>query len=212
MIHVVTPENRHLYERQLLEQHRLRHDVYIKERKWSGLHDRGGLEYDAYDTEDATYLLAIEDGDVVGGTRLSPTTKPHMLEEVCPQLATVRGIPRGHDIRDWTRIYVRHDRRDGRYGGAVVGQLFTATFEYCLEQGIRALNVTFEAWWFPRLQLLGWKMTPLGLPGLIEDEWWVAVTMPIDQDTIRATRAHNKVEGEVLVQQGIARYTQEKVA
>jgi len=212
MIHVVTPENRHLYEAELLDQHRLRHQVYIVERKWRGLEDRGGLEYDRYDTDETTYLLAIERGRVIGGTRLFPTLRPHMLEEVCPQLAAVRGIPRAPDICEWTRIYVTKERREGAYGGAIAGQLFSATFEYCIEHGIRALNVVFEAWWLPRLSAQGWKMQVLGVPDMIDGDWWMAVTMPIDEETLRATRAYNRIEGDILVQRGIRRRESGKVA
>lgn len=212
MIHVVTPENRQFYEAELLEQHRLRHEVYILERKWRGLEDRDGLEYDRYDTDDTTYLLAIEDGTVIGGTRLFPTLGPHMLAEVCPQLAEVKGIPRAPDIWEWTRIYVSKERREGRYGGAVAGQLFSATFEYCLEQGVRALSLVFEAWWLPRLQAQGWKMKPLGVPDVIDGDWWMAVTLPLDEETLRTTRSYNKIEGNILVQRGLRRHRQSKVA
>lgn len=212
MIHVINPENRHLYGAELIEQHRLRHAVYIVERKWRGIEDRGGLEYDRYDTDETTYLLAIEDNRVIGGTRLFPTLRPHMLEEVCPQLAAVQGIPRAPDILEWTRIYVSKDRREGAYGGAIAGQLFSATFEYCLELGVSALNVVFEAWWLPRLTAQGWKMKPLGVPDMIDGDWWMAVTLPLDEETLRATRAYNKIDGEILVWRGIQRRKAIKVA
>jgi len=74
VIHVVTAENRALYEREMREFHRLRHDIYIGERKWQGLRSTDGLEYDDFDTDQATYFVAIEHDRVVGGyPRWSPT-------------------------------------------------------------------------------------------------------------------------------------------
>jgi len=203
MIHIITAENRALYRAEMLEYHRVRHDVYIVERKWVGLEDRNGLEFDRYDTDETTYLLAIEDGRVLGGTRFFPSTRPHMLEEVCPQLAEVRGIPRGDDIWEWTRIFVVKDRRDGRFGGTVVGQLFSAALEYGLANDVTALSVVFEAWWLPRLQGQGWKLKPLGLPGLINGDWWIAALLLLDPETLFATRGFYGLEGPVLTHRGL---------
>lgn len=204
MIHVITAENRHLYERELLDHHRLRHEVYIVERKWVGLQDRGGLEYDDYDTDETTYLLAIENDRVLGGTRLYPTTRPHMLEQVCPQLAEVHGIPKSDDIWEWTRIFVVKDRREGPHGGAVVGQLFSAALEYCLAQDVDSLSVVFEAWWLPRLHRQGWKLKPLGLPGLINGEWWIAASLPLDLETVLTTRGVYDLKGPLLAYRGVS--------
>jgi acyl-homoserine lactone synthase len=97
MIHVVTSANRHLYEPELLMHFRLRHEVYVVERNWKELERADGLERDQFDNQDATYILAIDTGEVVGGSRLIPTTHPHLLSEVFPHLASVRGLPRAAD-------------------------------------------------------------------------------------------------------------------
>jgi acyl-homoserine lactone synthase len=206
MIHIVTRENRHLYERELIEQHRIRYEVYIVERKWDGLQVRNGLEYDQFDDDDTIYILAIENGRVVGGGRMYPTTKPHLMSDVCPQLANVKGVPIGPDIFEWTRLYVVKDMRDGgRYGSAIVGQLFSGGLEYALEEGMTELSLQFEAFWFPRLQQHGWKIKPLGLPTLIRNDWWIGATIPVSEEVVRSTRAFYRIEGPLLVRRGITR-------
>ena len=52
-IHVVTKHNRHLYEGYFDPYFRLRHDIYVKQRKWMALDRPDGREIDQFDTEDA---------------------------------------------------------------------------------------------------------------------------------------------------------------
>src|ERR1041384_1478666 len=94
MIHVITGANRHRYAAELLAHFRLRHEIYVVERNWKDLARADGLERDQFDDVDATYILAIDDGQVIGGSRLVPTTRPHLLSEVFPYLASVRGPSR----------------------------------------------------------------------------------------------------------------------
>jgi N-acyl-L-homoserine lactone synthetase len=66
MIHVISADNRHVYE-DVLDQHfRLRHEIFVEERKWEVLRRPDGREIDAYDNEDAIYLLALDGRRVLG--------------------------------------------------------------------------------------------------------------------------------------------------
>jgi acyl-homoserine lactone synthase len=212
MIHVIANENRHLYQPQLLEHHRIRHQFYIEERRWDGIESRDGGEYDQFDNDDTIYCLSIEDGRVLGGTRLYPTVKPNLLSSVWPELADVRGIPSGPNLYEWTRLFAIRERREGRYGGAVLGEIFAGSLEFCLEEGISALTCIFEAWWLPRMQQHGWDLKPLGLPTLIKGEWWVAALIPVDAEMVRSTRAYYHVEKPVLVRNGLTSVRRAKVA
>jgi acyl-homoserine lactone synthase len=206
-IHVITRENRHLYQRELLDSHRLRHACYIVERKWAGLQDRDGLEFDQFDDDSTIYLLSIDNGRVIGGSRMYPTTRPHVLSSICPQLANVKGVPAGPDIWEWTRLFVAKDRRgDGRYGAtAVAGHIWAGSLEFALSEGIRELSVQFEAFWFPRFQQHGWKIKPLGLPTLIDNDWWIGAALPVTEESVLSTRAFYGIPGSVLVRRGLLR-------
>jgi N-acyl-L-homoserine lactone synthetase len=59
-VHVVDDDNRDLYEEDLDQHFRLRRDVFIGERQWRALIDRGGREIDQFDGPSAVYLLGIE--------------------------------------------------------------------------------------------------------------------------------------------------------
>src|SRR3569833_3606111 len=91
MIHAISAVNRHLYE-DVIEQHfRLRHDVFVEERRWETLRRPDCREIDSYDDEDTVYLLALEGRRVIGGHRLYPTATPSMLCVVFLHLALVCG-------------------------------------------------------------------------------------------------------------------------
>jgi acyl-homoserine lactone synthase len=198
MIHIVTEANRDDYVDQLNEFHKLRHDIYVVERGWTGLRSVDGREYDQFDDGRSTYVLSIEEDRVIGGARLRPTTLPHMLEEVCPQLAEVRGIPRGSNIIEWTRVFVIKERREGRYDGKAIGEIFAGVVEYCERIGARQVQFVFETRWLQRFSEIGWKLKPLGLPDYIANDWWMAATFEVEPQLTRALRRYFHLEGEVL--------------
>lgn len=187
MIHAISAVNRHLYE-DVLDQHfRLRHHIFVEERRWETLRKPDGREIDAYDNEDTVYLLALEGRRVIGGHRLYPTTKPSMMSEVFPHLAAVRGCPANPLVWEWSRYFVVRDRRDG----ALNLQLMAAVQEFCLDQGIAQVSAIMETWWLPRFHEAGFIVTPLGLPALVENAWTMAATIDIRQET--ADTLHDRV-------------------
>jgi acyl-homoserine lactone synthase len=184
MIHAISAANRHPYE-DVIEQHFcLRHEIFVGERKWETLRKPDGREIDSYDNEDTVYLLALEDRQVVGGHRLYPTTKPSMMSEVFPHLASVRGCPADPLVWEWSRYFVVRDRRDG----ILNLQLMAAVQEFCLDQGIARVSAIMETWWLPRFHEAGFVVTPLGLPALVEGAWTMAATIDIREETLDALR------------------------
>lgn len=187
MIHVVTYQNRSSYASEIEEHFRIRHDIYVTERKWMKLARADGRECDQFDNEDAIYFLAIDGKTVIGGSRLVPSLKPHLLSEVFPQLA-LKGVPRHDDIFEWTRVHVVKERREGRNRGQALGEIFCGIIEYCLANGINALTAIVEMWWLPHFHEMGWRLEPLGLPELIEGEWSAAILLHVDADALESSR------------------------
>jgi acyl-homoserine lactone synthase len=201
MIHVVDRDNRHLYAKEIEEHFRIRHRIYVEERRWMALERPDGREVDQFDTEDAVYLLAIERGKVVGGTRLVPTLGPHLMADVFPFLANVRGIQRGPDTMEWTRIFVvpEHRGRDSK----ILHTVLAGMFEYCLRNEISTITVVMETWWLPRFLELGWEVKPLGLPAVIEGMNCVGTMITVDEAAYRRTLAFKGVTGPVIVEAGL---------
>uniref|UniRef100_Q07P70 Autoinducer synthesis protein n=1 Tax=Rhodopseudomonas palustris (strain BisA53) TaxID=316055 RepID=Q07P70_RHOP5 len=181
MIHVISASNRHLYD-DVLEQHfKIRHQIFVEERGWNTLRRPDGREIDSYDNDETIYLLALDGRRVVGGHRLYPTTKPTMMSEVFPHLASVRGSPSDPQIWEWSRYFVVPDRRDGNLNL----QLMAAVQEFCLDEGIAQVSAIMELWWLPRFQQAGFVVAPLGLPALIENAWTMAALIDVSEDTLK---------------------------
>ena len=197
IIHTVTSQNRHDFESELDQHFRIRHDIYVGERKWMKLAKPDARERDQFDGDDAIYLLAVDGKAVVGGSRLIPSVKPHLLSEVFPHLA-LKGVPRSADIYEWTRVHVVKERREGRNRGQALGSVFCGVAEYCLAEGISTLTAVVEMWWLPHFHEMGWVVNPLGLPELIESEWSIAVSLLIDKETLESTRVMFGIKESVL--------------
>jgi acyl-homoserine lactone synthase len=193
-VHVITGENQHLYRDKIEEYFRLRHEVFVEERGWRDLHRSDGRDVDAYDNENAVYLLAVDQDRIVGGQRLYPTLLPHMLSEVFGHM-TQRRLPRAHTIFEWTRYFVIKERRMGRTDC----RLLVGIQQFCLEEGITELTAAVEMWWLPRWQQVGFKVRPLGLPVMIEGQPCIAASIRISQDSLDQVRRFAGLRGPNLV-------------
>lgn len=194
-IHVVTHANRARYADLIELQHKVRHDVFVGERGWKAIERPDGRDVDAYDNEHAIYLLAVDGSKLVGGQRLYPTTRAHMLSEVFPHLVQVRrGLPTGPDVYEWTRYFVVRERRTGRTDC----RLLAAMQQYCLDEGISSVTAVAETWWLPRVHMIGFKTKPLGVPQVIEGQPTIAVEVPISSESLASVRSHAGLRGTAL--------------
>jgi acyl-homoserine lactone synthase len=199
---VITSENKHLYRDEIEQHHRLRHEIFVGERGWIGLERPDGRDVDAYDDEHSVYLLAIDAGRVVGGQRLRPTTRPHMLADIFSHLAQ-RGLPSRPDVLEWTRYFVVRERRFGRTDW----RLLAAVQDYCLDEGISELTAVVEMWWLPRWQQAGFRTRPLGLPQLVEGQPTLAVSIDVSPSTLELVKRRSGLGDAKLVRRGLATET-----
>ncbi len=188
-VHVITGSNRHLYERELDEHHQIRHRIYIEELRWRGLTPRDDKrEYDQFDTADTVYLLGLEKGHVIGGLRLMPTTGPHLIGDVFSRFASERGVPRRPDIAEWTRIFVVPNRREEHSGSKVGSTVIASMIDYGLQEGLSGISVVMNTFWLPKFHKYGWRVRPLGMPDIHDDEWLIAVQIDVTQEALAGVR------------------------
>lgn len=205
-VHVITRENRDLYEDSIQQYYRLRHEIFVDERGWHDLRRPDQREIDAYDNDHTVYLLAIDAGRVVGGQRLYPTLLPHMISEVFPHMAQ-RGIPQAVDVLEWTRYFVIKPRRTGRTDC----RLLAALQEFCLQEGISEVTAVVEMWWLPRWQQAGFKVRPLGLPQMIEGQSCIAAAIEISEQSLEHVRRIAGLRGAALVREGLVPHSTRRV-
>jgi acyl-homoserine lactone synthase len=115
VIHIVTPDNESFYRDEMEQAYHLRHQVFVKEMGWHNLAKPDGREIDQFDNKHAVHMLYIEEGKVLGYQRMLPSTRPHLLSEVMPELCEVER-PVGAHIWEWTRFCVARERREKSRG------------------------------------------------------------------------------------------------
>lgn len=194
-IHVVTDENKAGYAGIFDEYFRLRHDIFVGERGWSDLERPDGRDLDAYDNEQATYLIAIDNGRVIGGLRLYPTLLPHMISDSFTHLVRGRNVLSGPTILECTRYFIVRERRMGRTDC----RLLAAFQQFCLEEGVTEVTAVVEMWWLPRWQQAGFKVRPLGLPTMVEGQPCIAAAIQISEDSLRHVSRLAGLRGSCLV-------------
>jgi len=194
MIRVVHQGNRSHFNELMDRQFRLRHEVFVKERGWTGLEVDGAYEKDQYDNESATYLIAADDrGAVAGGFRLYPTTLPHMLTEQFPTL--VEGsIPRRTDMLELTRFAMRKTERRSRH----YFELLVAIQEYGLAEGLAGYTSVISPLRLPILQGFGFEIEPLGLPQSIDGDAAMAVFFTVSEAGLARVRKAANIDLSVL--------------
>ena len=121
MIHIVTAENEFHYRDEMEQAYRLRHRVFVKEMGWRNLSKPDGREIDQFDDKHAVHMLYIENGKVLGYQRFLPSTRPHLLSEIMPQLCEVER-PVGAHIWEISRHCVAPNQQfgSGRYASTLV--------------------------------------------------------------------------------------------
>ena len=186
----------------LLERnYRLRHAIFVDIQGWEAIRRPDQRDVDAFDTDDSTHLLLVADDDqLVGGSRLTPLDKPNLLQTVFPGL--VQGaFPASPSLgADWTRFYVRPDRREGRRRTPESAALFCAIMEYALLQGYCFLTFVSTIYMLEHGVSVGWRITPLGAPALIDGKPTIAAWIEVSEEALDNVRRVTGQPGPVLAE------------
>ena len=136
MIEVVTPDNESRYRDQLEQAYRLRHRTIFEEQEWGGPTDQDPCVLDEFDDMHAVHMLYVVKGKVFGYQRLLPTTGPHVLSDILPQLCIERP-PVGPHIWEMSHYCIDPDHPWGRPGSAAIASaLGMGLVEWGLECGV----------------------------------------------------------------------------
>jgi acyl-homoserine lactone synthase len=201
-VHVISRDNRHLYSGILEDYFRLRHQIYVVERKWMALDRPDKREIDQFDTDETVYLLGLEGRSIIAGMRLVPTMMPTLLSDLFPKLS-IDGPVRRADVYELSRIFVIPSRRGEHAGPRVEAVIRAATMEYGLSIGLSAFTIVLETWWLPRLLDQGWIARPLGLPIDVDSMSTVAVLVDVTEQAWIQSCGGRSIPGPMLVWQGL---------
>ncbi|MEQ9144455.1 MAG: acyl-homoserine-lactone synthase [Parvibaculaceae bacterium] len=192
MFYVIDRENRHLYEDQLDQMFRLRKKIFVDEKGWD-MPVRDGWEIDQFDTDDADYVLFIDDGgNVKVGLRYMPYCVPNMTKDVFGHLLYEE--PDGANVYEMTRAFITQDVRDGTY----FPLLLCAKYEYLLWKEASHIIEVCDTRFLPMLLETGWHMRVVGRPEPDESGVHVPIMTPVNQTALDLPRRRFGIDKPVL--------------
>lgn len=165
MIHVVDVSTRRTHSALLEQMFRQRKASFLDRRNWR-VSVEGDLEKDRFDDLDPLYVInADDDGRVLGSLRLLPTTGPHMLADVFPEVMGGAPILRHPSIWESSRFNV-DTRAGGGFGDRQVnratGELLAGLFELAERIGLERIVSVYDVAVHRVLKRAGCVITPIG--------------------------------------------------
>jgi acyl-homoserine lactone synthase len=198
MIEVVTSRNALLYRDALDAMYRLRHRALVEVQGLEKLRRADGMVRDRFDTDDAIYLLlSDDDGTVRGALRLLPTTGPHVLSDVVPELCDFRGVQRDAKTLELSRLCIDPglDRVRAEVGR---NRLLVGLFEFCRRAGYDRLTLLIHTDNLYRHLLIGLDIKPLGLGVDRDGLQQIPVVVRVNDDALASLRdAFNVHDSEI---------------
>lgn len=190
---IVTWETAHHHGEAWIAHHRLRYRMFVERQRWSVPHYRK-MEYDAFDTPAATYILVVDDQNrPLGTARLIPTTRPYMVETLWPDLVDTE-LP--HHASVWEASRFGCDRElDARTRRLVVGRLIQGCQEFGITNGISRYLGVMPSWIFRHvIAAHGCPVTPLGPKLRLHGHQIEAAFIDVSPSVLAVVRRHTGVE------------------
>ena len=159
-----------------------RKQVFVDLLKWDVPVLGGRFELDQFDDEHAAYLVVADgDGDHLGSTRLLPTTRPHILGSLFPQLCAERP-PVGPGVFEITRFCLSR-RQNAASRRRTRNRLVSALARHALDHDIHTYTGVAEIAWLQQILAFGWECRPLGAPVRLECGTVGAIAIGISPET-----------------------------
>lgn len=193
----VTWETVHQHGEAWISHHRLRYKMFVERQKWT-IPTYGQIEYDAFDTPAATYILTVDDQDRALGTmRLIPTTRPYMIESLWPHLVSTE-LPHCDSI--WEASRFGCDRElDAASRRRVVAELILGCQEFGIANGIsRYLGVMPTRIFKYVIAANGCPVTSAGPTLRLHGHETAAAYTDVSPAILEAVRRHTGIRNAVL--------------
>lgn len=194
MIVTVTDENRHEHRTLLDDMHAMRYRV-IKRWNWNVPGIQEGYDKDEFDTDATIYFLDVDDktGSVIGTCRFNPTTGPHLLREVFPEMCSFDGVPSENHVWEATRYII-----DGHGIPKWQEMRSRSLIALALCEYAHAHNITHMSWLTTQALYNNmfklWPSRPLGLPKYFEqdDNTYIAALSELTPEATAVLRGRIK--------------------
>ena len=192
MVEIITAQNRHMYGDLLEDMFRQRYRVLVEGMRWKIPNTHSGRDIDQFDSEHTVYLVIRhpDTHELVGSSRLNPTTQPHLMSDIFLHQCDLSGVPVGEDIWELSRVVYDPSLMNKTVLAKVRASMRLAIVEFCMANEITALS------WLTRRSLFAslcsfWPSRPLG--GTVyyadDDEYYIAALSQIDIEAYQKSHA-----------------------
>lgn len=200
MIECVTIENSHLFNgNPICDQHRLRFSSIIERQGWQVPSVRS-MEYDTYDNPAAYYLVKRDpSGRALASSRLYPTDRPYMLQEVFPHLVTKTEMPSDPTVWEGSRFCV-DAALEPEQRKRIIQEIVIGYLEFALSQDIQSIiGVMYPVYWKNIFIKSGWDVAWLGEVQKSEEGYKIiAGDLKVSQEVLQNVRNVTGIHHSVL--------------
>lgn len=191
MILLLNAANRDAFPALMDDMFRIRHEVFVDLKGWEELRRPDGRETDPWDRPDSLYLLAVEDGRVMGGARFTGGSGPSLAAEILPELFA-DAPPDGEDVLEMSRLFARSEAEARDMLSPVISEVLVAAAELQRIVGGRGALTIMELRLAQSLLAWGGHPEPLGLPRRTRDGVLIGV---LSHATALASRNLRRARG-----------------
>lgn len=197
MIDVIDNTNKDLFADQLQQMWKQRYQIFVETLGWD-LDCDGELEIDQFDQPTTSYFLAYDDDrSVIGSVRLIPSTEPHLISDVFPELCD-DGVPREEGIWEASRMYVMPQKGEYEARFAIGCRILSGVMEYGMLFGGTRFTAVTNMEGVSGFLDMGCDVTPLGIPRDVSGEVLTALSVAITPVALANLRDRGNVEGPVM--------------
>jgi N-acyl-L-homoserine lactone synthetase len=157
-----------------------------------------GMEYDQYDSPAASYLIYDEGGNVLGASRLTPTTQGCMLADLWPGLVENKANLCSERIWEGTR-YCIDKRVPPALRRRIVNEMAIAYLEFGLLAGLQKIIGMMPTYiYYSVFEKPGIEMEYLGGIRMIGRHKIRAVAIPVSEKQLEEVRRKTGIYDQVL--------------
>lgn len=201
MIHIAHGPSDPRYADLIDEMFRQRAAAFGERRGWR-VTVENDRERDRFDDLHPLYVLSVgENGELRASLRLLPTTGPHMLSDVFPEVMGDEQIVRDPLVWESSRFNVNtklFSRTSTHLVTVVTGELLAGLFEIAEVAGLKWIVSVYDVAVERVLRRTGCSFSRIGIPHRYDRELTVAGLFEVGTDVVTKLRDRADLTGEIL--------------
>lgn len=169
--------------------YRFRHSYFVENLGLEACRRADNRERDQFDGPGTFHVVGTDGDTIVSYARLLPTTRPHLLSHLYPELLRGAKAPAGHRIYEWTRQSILPRKREMCAANAFSNAFMGAVARVAEALDLEGLLVQTHPTLVGRLIDTGWDVETLALPAPCAGGLLVPVYARITARTLEAADA-----------------------